>query len=211
MEATEGLRVADPCAYYYVKKVRPYVTGDGEKTSLRITDFIASNEKIVGDIKRHINRSAIQDIYNMTDAEMQGMKNIVETIDGQDLTSYCLTELMEDDQNGEFNVRLLDVYLAVGGKEFLQSFPAIYDGWTSHGPFQFTSNALYSKDNQNEGASKMNPCITIENCIPSSIVDMSFEDHTKAALLFGLHNIANLTRKLSPHQIHILNNNITQK
>lgn len=117
---------------------------------------------------------------------------------------------MEDSQNGEFNMRLMDFYLRVGGKEFVQSFPAIYDGWTSHGPYQFTSNALFDKGNHQEGASRMNACVMIDHCIPGSMIDMEFEDHSRAAFLFAIHNMALLVRKLSGPEVATLSQHISE-
>lgn len=211
MTASEDLKTGDPAGYYYLTKVKPYANHEKKTTSMDINEFVHMNDRIISSIRKNLNWAGIQEEYDLSPKALTLLKNISNTIDGKDLTSYSLTELMEDSENGEFNVKLMDFYLRYGGQEFVGSFPALYDGWTSHGPYQFTSNALYDKDDHQEGASRMNMCAMLTSCIPGSVVDMTFEDHSKAAFLFGLHNISRLLSKCSNEEIETLGRHVGEK
>jgi hypothetical protein len=125
------------------------------------------------------------------------------SLGGRELVAYGLTELMPS-TDGRFNVQLLDFLVRNAGREYLESIPAIYDPYTSFGPFQFTSFALYDIGRDRRGASVINHTLPNRRRIPGSVARLRGDDHSKAAYLFAVSNLADLVAQLNDRELRTL-------
>jgi hypothetical protein len=104
---------------------------------------------------------------------------------------------------GVLNREMLDFLLRNGGREFVEYIPAVYDGKTSFGPYQFTEFALYDGKGGPRGASVPNRALPLELQIPGSVIRLHDDLHFRAAYLNALHNIAMLIRKLNKKELAV--------
>lgn len=130
------------------------------------------------------------------------MRRIAENIGGKSLTAYAMTELLPSN-DGQFNRNYLNFLLQNAGRRYVESIPAQYDRYTSFGPFQFTSFAVFHTPRGCFGASRMNQCLR-QSAIPGSVMLLRENDHFRAGYLFALHNIAILVRRLNDQQLGTL-------
>lgn len=132
------------------------------------------------------------------------LKNIASRIGGRELIAYALTELMPGRNDGVFNRDFLDFLLRYGGRAYVERIPAMYDRYTSFGPYQFTQYALYDAGNQRRGASQVNQALPVQHRLPGSVIKLRGNEHFKAAYLFAVYNLAMLIRRLNIKQLAVL-------
>lgn len=129
------------------------------------------------------------------------LKRVMDNLYGRSLIADSETELLPSRTNGAFNRDFYDFVLRNAGRRFLESVPAIHDGLTSYGPFQFTSHALSDAHARQEGASKINLFLPRSQRIPGSVMLLRGDDHAKAAYMFGVANLASLIKSLNEREL----------
>ncbi|MEI6425793.1 MAG: hypothetical protein WCO66_00400 [Candidatus Absconditabacteria bacterium] len=178
--------------YFYTGKVSKI---DFTKfTPVTLDEYLESIDQNICLVQEHFDwKSFDTDYYKNDSTRAQLFKNICENIDGTSLLAYSMTELFPN-PDGQFNKDFFAFLLKHGGTKFINNLPAIYDDLTSFGPYQFTYLAIYETPERQEGASNMNPYLPKQYQIPGSITKLEGDDHHKAAYLFAMYNIQQLTK-----------------
>ena len=127
---------------------------------------------------------------------------------GVDLVAYGMTEIMPSAE-GDLNVKILEILLRNAGSNYMFTIPALYDRMLSLGFYQFTSYAVNS--NAGAGASKMNAFLPKTIQIPGSVIALRNGEHHRAAYLFALDNLANLSKKTNEKEFAALRKALKQK
>lgn len=197
---------------WQMKEEKSGLTRPAEKT--RDNLFEEYNKKRTGmDLEMYKNEatSSVENVYNNLNWEKAGkkfklnenkidlLKEFAKEIKGSEILAYSLTELMPSD-TGEINVKILDLLLKNAGREFVESIPAVYDHYTSFGPFQFTHYSIFNDGKKREGASKLAEFLNIDN-FPSSVTNIRGNQNFEAAYLFAIYNLILLIKSLSSANI----------
>jgi len=101
-------------------------------------------------------------------------------------TKMCLTYLLQN-----------------AGREFAERIPAVYDGLTSFGPYQFTEKALFETPEEVRGASRLNEHVDGER-IPGSVSKLRGIEHHQAAYLLATQHIIKLIQNLDEDGVAVL-------
>ena len=129
------------------------------------------------------------------------LKNVAGQVKGRALVAYALTELMPGRNDGGFNRDFLDFLLRNAGRAYVERIPALYDRFTSFGPYQFPQYAVYDSGNERRGASVVNLALPAQHRIPGSVIKLRGNEHSKAAYLFVVNNLAILIKRLNNKQL----------
>ncbi|PID69983.1 hypothetical protein CSB37_03940 [bacterium DOLZORAL124_38_8] len=171
-----------------------------ESTPSSIDEFMSSADKSIEFVNDNLDWSEVAKLKGLNARELALTKKLVKTIDGKDLMSYCLTEIMPT-ADGKLNVAMLDFLLKNAGKEFIELIPALGDAYTSFGPYQFTSLALRDLPKEKYGASVVNQALPNDKKIPGSVMKLRGNDHHKAAYMFAINNIAGLVNSCNKSEL----------
>lgn len=163
---------------------------------MTLDDYFAHVDTTVVHVQNQLDWSAVQRIYRLSDEQVLLTRKAVNRLTSKHIVSYALTELFET-TNTEKNLRVWDFMLRNYGEQFVSMIPAMGDSYSSMGPFQFTSYAVRDDSAHREGASRINYALPTEHRIPGSVNMLSPEQHTKAAVMFAAHNLAEGVRTLS--------------
>lgn len=152
---------------------------------------------VVTNLKNEIDWDCIKRKFKFSKKELALVKNISMSFTGRDMSAYMMTELMPS-SNGVFNADMMDLLLKYGGREYVESLPAMFDEKTSFGPYQFTEYAVFSTPKETRGASIIN-CAVQDSAqkIPGSVIKLVGDDHHRAAYMFAVYNICVLVKGLS--------------
>lgn len=182
---------------FYEEEVKSYDVLKSEKVSLE--DYTFEAQEAINEINKNLDWDKLKKLKDLSKNEAVLLKKVISQINGKDLISYALTEIMPS-KEGELNKDVLDFLLKNAGKEYVEMIPAMHDAMTSFGPYQFTSGAVYDVLGTKEGASIINQALPEEKRIPGSVSLLEGIDHHKAAYLFAINNYANLINKLNSNQ-----------
>ncbi len=200
-----GFKVARSPGNQVITKVRDTILKRyqyGKITCISLKEYLYLINQEMHEVRSSINWNEVARVKGLSPKELVLVKKLSLFISARDLAAYMLTELMPG-SDGEFNARLADFLLRNGGREYIESIPAIYDSKTSFGPFQFTEFALYDTGKEIRGASSINRTLETDR-IPGSISKLNGNDHLKAAYLFAISNICSLVKRLSAKQFSLL-------
>ncbi len=177
-----------------------------DRMKMGIKDFISiADEKMARGKKfldwRRLCKSAA---YRLSDEKCKLLQSIVGDLQGKDLIAYGMTELLPSD-DGELNVKYLDIVLRNAGAQFLYNVPALGDRYASLGLYQFTFFALREDDEKVEGVSVVNSFVKEGgDKLPGSVVALSGHQHHTAAFYFAVHNLASLISRLGKQEMKTL-------
>ncbi|HRX63840.1 MAG TPA: hypothetical protein P5060_01915 [Candidatus Absconditabacterales bacterium] len=198
----EEFRIHYPIDATYLFVVKPYINGKVTKTQMSLDEFINLSEKTIRNTEKDI------EDYNggLNPNKVKLLEIFKSNLSGKSIVAYAMTELCEDKVSGETNKQIFDLLLQNAGVEFLSLTPAIYDGKTSYGLYQFTEYALYDHGGEERGASIVNKYVkNPEDKIPGSVIDLTDrESQTKAAYMFATYNFAVALSKLSDKEVDAL-------
>ena len=138
---------------------------------------------------------------------MSRCKTLAESIDGEHIVAYGMTELMPNSVEGIFNARLLDQNLRYAGLEFWMSVPALGDPLASKGLYRFTSYAIGHDNSGRKGASVVNGFLPKKYRTSDSVVGplgLKADEHDRAAYHFVLYNTLTLVSKLNERERNTL-------
>ncbi len=200
-----GFKVARSPGNQVITEVRDTILKryrHGKITCISLKEYLLLINQEVHEVRSSINWNEVARVKGLSPKELVLVKKLSLFINARDLAAYMLTELMPG-SNGEFNARLADFLLRNGGREYIESLPAIYDSKTSFGPFQFTEFALYDTGKEIRGASSINRTLRADRIV-GSISKLKGNDHLKAAYLFAISNICSLVKRLSVKQFALL-------
>ena len=138
-------------------------------TSITFTAYTDHISVVVKGLKKSINWAKVADLTNIKPGDTTLVKNIVNSFSGKDMSAYILTELMPS-ADGSLNVTMLDFLLRNAGREYIEGIPALHDGKTSFGPYQFTEYAIFGKEDAERGASVINQAVSGKQKIPGSVI-----------------------------------------
>jgi hypothetical protein len=158
---------------------------------------------VVNELKRNINWGVVKNKTNLSQKDVDLVKAITVSFNGQDMTAYILTELMPS-SDGALNVKMLDFILRNAGKEYIEGIPALYDQKTSFGPYQFTEYAVYATPREKRGASVVNEAVSANEKIPGSVIRLRGDDHHRAAFLFAIYNLCEMVKALNGTEKKVL-------
>ncbi len=174
----------------------------GETHHMTPEDYAEILDDIIRQARKDLDWKKVAQIERLNEEKIELVRDIAESLDGRDFLAYSLTELMPT-TDGKFNLRVFDFLIRNGGREYVESIPAMYDAYTSFGPYQFTSLAWYDVGRERRGGSKLN--IALDKPIPhGSVGQLRGDEHHVAAFLFALDNIATLVRILNKKQFTAL-------
>ncbi len=182
---------------FFNKEVKEYDIHNSEKMSLE--SYVSEAQESINEINKTIDWNEVSKVKHLNKSELSLLKKAALSLNGKDLISYALTEIMPSSE-GDLNENVLDFLLKNAGREYVEMIPAMHDVMTSFGPYQFTSYAIYDILDTKEGASIINQALPESNKIPRSVSLLEGNDHHKAAYLFAINNIANLVNKLNYSQ-----------
>lgn len=160
-----------------------------EPTRMTLNEYIATIERRADAVDEQIDWSQLARLEGLNQDELRITRALADRVDGRVLASYMMAELMPSN-DGRLNAAMTDLLLRGGGREFIESIPAIHDPYASFGPYQFTSLALNGP--RRAGASIANEAMPIEHQIPGSVNLLRADDHHTAAKLFAIHNLARM-------------------
>lgn len=174
---------------WYIKKI-------DLETYVKNVDQVTSNTVIRWE--------ELEKSYNLRPEETKLVRRISFRVQGVDLVAYSMTELLPQprDGNWELNLKVYWWLLEKAGPSYLRRLPAKYDSYTSFGPFQFTSKAIYETAEEVRGASKVSQIA--EPKIPGSVSKLRGLDHARAAYYFLIHNVARMVGQLNGAQLQTL-------
>ncbi len=182
--------------------ISEYRTKDPGRMPIRQYETDASEDAHL--LQTHLDWQQLGQHYRLTERKLKLLKQISSHIGGRSLVAYAMTELLPGRYNGAFNRDYFDFLLRHGGRRFVESIPAIHDGITSFGPFQFTPFAIYDAHGHQNGASKANHSLPSNLRIPGSVMRLRSDDHAKAAYLFAVSNLADLIASLNERELKTL-------
>jgi len=184
-----------------VGKVLAYYRAN--KSRMNLKKFVQLAGKEVASVKANIDWAKLCRIEQLHEDRCRVLQAISKDIVGRDVIAYGMTEIFPA-ADGELNVAYLDILLRQAGSEYVDSLPAIHDGYLSFGLYQFTSFAVYDTGREQRGASIVNRSVTGSARIPGSVISLRNGDHHRAAYMFAIHNIATLLRLGSDKEVRIL-------
>lgn len=164
-----------------------------EKTSFG--EYVKSIDAHLSNLRAAIDFEALGKFLSLEKEDLHALKVAAKEIGGREIVAYSMTELLPG-ANGEYNAKFFDLILSNYGVEYLHWVPALYDEYTSFGPYQFTKFALYDAGGVREGASKINQFVKDQKYkIPGSVILLEGRAHDRAAYMFALFNIAMLIKE----------------
>lgn len=165
-----------------------------EKTSFR--EYVNSVDAHITNLRASIDFEKLGEFLKFDNEELYALKVAAKEIGGREIVAYSMTELLPGD-NGEYNAKFFDLILRNYGVEYLHWIPALYDEYTSFGPYQFTQFALFDAQGRKEGASRINQFVKDRKYqIPGSVLHLEGRAHDRAAYMFALFNIAMLIKEI---------------
>ena len=179
---------------------------DPKKMTLK--QFVTEAETQVTLVKRAIDFGVVCKGYKLNTSECTVFTSLARDVRGVDLVAYGMTEIMPSAE-GDLNVKILEILLRNAGSNYMFTIPALYDRMLSLGFYQFTSYAVNS--NAGAGASKMNAFLPKTIQIPGSVIALRNGEHHRAAYLFALDNLANLSKKTNEKEFAALRKALKQK
>lgn len=184
-----------------VKTGRQLIDEYGELTPNGVSadEYRDEIDRVTADLFDQLNWADIQQKFSLSDREGELLQNICHEVGGQELLSYAMTELIPS-KNGEFNKDVLDFLLENAGREYVERIPAIYDEWTSFGPYQFTSKALFHTPGGQRGASQLADHAPDAD-VPGSVSKLRGTDHHQAAYLLAARNLVGLISRLDDESL----------
>lgn len=162
---------------------------------LSFNEYVKNIDTHLSGLRANIDFENFGNSLGLDKEEVDAMKVAAEEIGGREIVAYSMTELLPGD-NGEYNAKFLDLLVKNYGAEYLHWLPALYDEYTSFGPYQFTQFALFDANGRQEGASKVNRFVNEGKYkIPGSVINLEGRAHDRAAYMFALFNIAMLIKE----------------
>jgi len=183
----------------YDTRVKEYLDPKFKPTRVSVEQYLRNIAGAVNEVKRNIDWGKVGSLKGLDSRREKLVSDISLSLDGKDILSYALTELMALDEGGK-NIKVLDFLLRNAGEEYVGLIPALGDDLLSFGPYQFTSYAIYDANGETRGASIVNMALNKEG-IPGSVIYLKGDDHHKAAYLFAIGNIADMVRGLDASQL----------
>ncbi|MEK7099791.1 MAG: hypothetical protein AAB883_01465 [Patescibacteria group bacterium] len=138
----------------------------------------------------------IAKLYELSPARLRLLRQAALLVDGRMLLAIGMTEHRTSDTDGMRNKDYLDFRLRFGGSEFVERIPAQAGSLVSYGLYQFTSGALYDTPTIKRGASIPNQALPDRMQIPKLHTKLRGKNHTVAAYLYAVHNLACLMGRL---------------
>lgn len=170
------------------------------KNKMPLKEFVRLADKEVSLVKANIDWAKLCRIERLNGERCQILLAISKGIVGKDIIAYGMTEIFPA-ADGALNVAFLDLLLRQAGAEYVDSLPAIHDGYLSFGFYQFTSFAVYDANDEKRGASIVNQAVRGSARIPGSVISLRNGDHHRAAYMFAVHNIATLLRLANAKEV----------
>lgn len=182
----------------FEKRVKKYFSG--KPTTMTLDNYVGEADISIKEINNNIDWNKVGKLKGLSKSRLDLVKAISSSLNGRDLISYALTEIMPGKSHGKLNKGVFDFLLRNAGREYIELMPALYDKMTSFGPYQFTSYAVFDANGKRDGASIINLALPNPNKIPGSVMYLTGNDHHKAAYLFAINNIASLVKQLNRSQ-----------
>ncbi len=177
-----------------------------KKMTLKV--FIAEADTQVTLVKRALDFGLACKGYKLSTSECVVFQSLAKSVRGVDLVAYGMTEIMPSAE-GDLNVKIMEILLQNAGSNYMFTIPALYDRMLSLGFYQFTSYAVNGGTGQ--GASKMNAFLPRIARIPGSVISLRNGEHHRAAFLFALDNLANLSKRTNEKEFTALRKALKQK
>lgn len=181
-------------------------------TRMTLDEYIMEADQVAEQTFENIDWDKIKHVFmfKKDDGRLDLLQKLAKSIDGITLISYALTELMPT-KDGTLNMNMLDFLLQTAGREYVELLPAIADGETSFGPYQFTKYSVLDSDGNRNGASRINIAVGDDELrIPNHTYLLEGREHHSAAYLNAVNNFAMLVRTLNDEQIRTLEKNLEQ-
>jgi hypothetical protein len=158
-------------------------------------EYVKSVDAHLSNLRAAIDFEALGKFLSLEEEDLHALKVAAKEIGGREIVAYSMTELLPG-ADGEYNAKFFDLILSNYGVEYLHWVPALYDEYTSFGPYQFTKFALYDAGGVREGASRINQFVKDQKYkIPGSVIMLEGHAHDRAAYMFALFNIAMLIKE----------------
>ncbi len=170
-----------------------------KRTYTTFTKYTAQISTVVINLKKSINWTKVAKATNISTTDAQLVKSICGSFTGKDMVAYAMTELMPS-ADGHLNIAMMDFLLRNAGREYVEGIPAMHDGKTSFGPYQFTEYAVFDTPKEDRGASVINTAVASGQKIPGSVIKLRGNDHHRAAYLFSVYNVCVLVKSLNTTQ-----------
>jgi len=190
----------------FSERVKPYIDGTLTPTRISLDDYMKQASSSIQQVRDNLDWDIVQErvpLGNQADRKLNILKSITDQIDAKTLTAYALTELMPSEK-AQTNISVLDFLLRNAGREYVELIPAMYDKFTSFGPYQWTQYAVFDANGETRGASRVNRAIPKELRIPGSVIYLKGNDHHKAAFLNAVANLGDMIAGLNDSQLKVL-------
>lgn len=169
-------------------------------TRISLKEYLHSVDQEVNRVYQDTNWDQAGIEYRLSRQERETLKVLMRSVRAQELVAYSLTELMPDPHDGHLNVSVLRFLLRYAGREYVELLPAVNDKYTSFGPYQFTSFAIFNNGKEVRGASRANQVLK-RGGIPGSVFYLKGPEHHRAAWLFAFDNLAAIVRDSTSQEL----------
>lgn len=169
---------------------------------LSLKQYRSEVGQVVSDSLTRIDWPMVGRIEGLSPRKLTLVRNIAGSLTGDDFLAYAATELMPSD-DGNLNLLVFDFLTKSAGRGYVESIPAVFDPYTSFGPYQFTQFAWFHVGKERRGGSIVNPALR-PPLKHESVAQLRGNEHHVAALLLAIHNLAHVVSGLSERQTTVL-------
>lgn len=182
----------------YKKILASYKNSDREyKTLSGLIDEVGAD---LDKVSKTVRFNSVCRKMRLSDNQCVIFKKNARLVDERVIISYGMTELFPY-QDGVKNTVNFNLLLKKAGEKYINSIPAMGDGYLSFGLYQFTS---YAAGRDADGARPANMISDLSGYkIPDSVVNFNSKDHHRAAYYFSLYNLALFAKRMSVKQQYI--------
>ncbi len=169
---------------------------------MTIQDYCRHLQAHLDRVRAGIDWKKVQRIERLSDEELKLVRQVVDSLHGDDLVAYSLTELFPG-FDGDLNAKFLDFLLHQAGRRYVESIPAKSDGKASLGPYQMTEYAWYDGPSGKRGGSWINSAL--KDPVPhGSTAMLRGDQHHTVAILLMIHNLCYIAKELDKQERNVL-------
>ncbi len=168
--------------------------------STSFEQYLGGSRREIQVVKGHLDWKCVAKAKRLKPLEAKVLEEVAMALNEKDLAAYAMTELLPG-IDGKFNLAYFKLLLRAAGEDYVHSLPAVFDGKTSFGEYQFTEFALFDIPIIGKrGASIINACLEAYR-VPGSVAHLRGGAHHRAAYLLAINSLADWIGKLNVKEL----------
>ncbi|MGM5487375.1 MAG: hypothetical protein ACQESG_00335 [Nanobdellota archaeon] len=210
---------SDTIKNFYQNEVLQYDHTTTEKVSFQ--EYLDSIDQIIDNTYQHIDWEKVRrrkpigfkkvdDVRKaipLDDTRLDILKGMAGVITADHMTSYACTETMPS-SHGEKNLAVFEFLVEKAGPEFIYNIASQGDNHFSFGPYQLTPPVVGESGKYDAtGASIIGKALPEHLKPPTSLEEVTGEEHHRVAYLLAINNIADALRKVDDQHLQTLSDN----